>query len=202
MCADGKLTVLCAQDNIDELRGAMERMKFSYVAYSHAAFADLRELFGVDAAGYTKSLGGHKDAKFDGGASGAIMFFSADKRYIIKQVEKAEREKLVELLPGYHEHMRENDGSTMLLRVLQCCSIRMYRKELNFMVTENLFYHQGVVVKPDATYDIKGRCAYTRVLRPSRSLSERLVSLAAGLIGTRAARARTSRRGARSRTRT
>ena len=156
MCADGKLTVLCAQDNIDELRGAMERMKFSYVAYSHAAFADLRELFGVDAAGYTKSLGGHKDAKFDGGASGAIMFFSADKRYIIKQVEKAEREKLVELLPGYHEHMRENDGSTMLLRVLQCCSIRMYRKELNFMVTENLFYHKGAVVKPDATYDIKG----------------------------------------------
>ena len=200
--------MLCAQDNIDELRGAMERMKFSYVAYSHAAFADLRELFGVDAAGYTKSLGGHKDAKFDGGASGAIMFFSADKRYIIKQVEKAERETLVKLLPGYHEHMRENDGSTMLLRVLQCCSIRMYRKELNFMVTENLFYHQGVVVKPDATYDIKGRCAYTIVYRPfctfaqSRLSQVGLVSFTAGLIGTRAARARTSRRGARSRTRT
>ena len=170
--------MLCAQDNIDELRGAMERMKFSYVAYSHAAFADLRELFGVDAAGYTKSLGGHKDAKFDGGASGAIMFFSADKRYIIKQVEKAERETLVKLLPGYHEHMRENDGSTMLLRVLQCCSIRMYRKELNFMVTENLFYHQGVVVKPDATYDIKGRCAYTIVYRPFCTFAQSRLSQA------------------------
>ena len=50
----------------------------------------------------------------------------------------------------------ESATGAELLRVLQCCSIRMYRKELNFMVTENLFYHKGAVVKPDATYDIKG----------------------------------------------
>ena len=46
---------------------------------------------------------------------------------------------------------------SMLPRILQSCSITMYRKTLHFMVIENIFFTpDGGVVRPSAVYDIKG----------------------------------------------
>eukprot|EP01050_Picozoa_sp_SAG11_P011290 SAG11_NODE_1186_length_5590_cov_2.852850_3_plen_110_part_00 len=45
-------------------------------------------------AEYIHSLRGYKNERFDGGASGAIMFFSADQRYIVKQMARSEAKKL------------------------------------------------------------------------------------------------------------
>lgn len=83
-------------------------------------------MFGVDGISYATSLRGHKDAHFDGGKSGAIFFFSADQRYIIKEVTNSERKALVKLLPGYKDHMRAHCQTSMLPRIVQCCSIYMY----------------------------------------------------------------------------
>ena len=46
-------------------------------------------------------------ATFDGGKSGAIMFFSADKRYIVKQMSRAECKLLCKLVVDYYNHICE-----------------------------------------------------------------------------------------------
>ncbi len=133
------------------MRGALDRMKFSFTSYSHEVMQELRDgksfgsesftivtynghgldfvmytdVFGVDGISYATSLRGHKDAHFDGGKSGAIFFFSADQKYIIKEVTDSERKALVKLLPGYLDHMRANCQTSMLPRIVQCCSVYM-----------------------------------------------------------------------------
>ena len=59
-----------------------------------------------------------------GGKSGAIMFFSGDQRYIVKQMEGAEAAKLQRIVKGYEAHMLANPDS-MLLRIVSCCSVVM-----------------------------------------------------------------------------
>ena len=43
----------------------------------------------------------HKKNSFTGGASGAFMYFSGDKRFIVKQITDDERKVLLDLLPTY-----------------------------------------------------------------------------------------------------
>eukprot|EP01047_Picozoa_sp_COSAG01_P068841 COSAG01_NODE_10043_length_2263_cov_1.897921_3_plen_314_part_01 len=171
--------------------------------------------------------------------AGAIFFFSADQRFIIKEVVTSERHALMGLLPSYVEHMRRypesllprivqvislflswlafflcdhmaiihpgalaayqtarsvrpvrpvrpvrrlpcspcsppaklprcqghqgllvvwfySPSSTPAAATAQICSIRMYRRTLNFMVMENIFSTAEGLVKPSAVYDIKG----------------------------------------------
>eukprot|EP01048_Picozoa_sp_COSAG05_P001127 COSAG05_NODE_36_length_27735_cov_238.370893_12_plen_210_part_00 len=88
-------------DDIKGLTWALKRMNFSFHVYANARTATLRRQFGIDERQYTASLGGHKNAHFDGGKSGAIFFFSKDQRYIVKEVTKAERRALLKLLPEY-----------------------------------------------------------------------------------------------------
>lgn len=83
------------------------------------------DVFGVEGVSYATSISGHKDAHFDGGKSGAIFFFSADQRYIIKEVTDSERKALVKLLPAYLVYMRAHRQTSMLPRIVQCCSIYM-----------------------------------------------------------------------------
>ena len=55
---------------------------------------------------------------------------------------------------------------SMLPRILQSCSITMYRKTLHFMVIENIFFApDGGVVRPSAVYDIKVRPDMIRIAR-------------------------------------
>eukprot|EP01048_Picozoa_sp_COSAG05_P001126 COSAG05_NODE_36_length_27735_cov_238.370893_11_plen_201_part_00 len=61
---------------------------------------------------------------------------------------------------------------SMLPRILQSCSITMYRKTLHFMVIENIFFTPDGVVRPSAVYDIKGswvdrNASGTRTHRPT-----------------------------------
>lgn len=140
---------------LNGLRHSLKRINFSYTSYADSECRQLRDIFAIPEGGYLASLGGHCDAHFDGGKSGAIFFFSSDKRFIIKEVVASERRTLMALLPDYVEHMSHHPES-LLPRILQLCSIQMYRRTLNFMVMENIFCTGDEVVKPSAVYDIKG----------------------------------------------
>ena len=43
--------------------------------------------FGVSGETFHNSMREYRNARFDGGASGAVMFFSENKRFIVKQME-------------------------------------------------------------------------------------------------------------------
>jgi len=92
----------------------------------------------------------YEASDFSGGASGAFMYFSNDKRYIVKQMSHEEHTLLLKMLDDYHAHMRDNPNS-LLLRVVQCNRVQMYQGcakvpvvgkclmgRLYFMVFENV----------------------------------------------------------------
>lgn len=135
--------------------------KFQFKTYQPKKFRRLREMFGIDIRGdegqdseLHKSMESFEVANFTGGASGAFMYFSADKRFIIKQINKNEVNRMLKMLDGYIQHLedsRDGDGPphSLLQRVVQCnritmsehdkcCGIRPGR--LYFMVMENCFY--------------------------------------------------------------
>ena len=92
----------------------------------------------------------YEASDFSGGASGAFMYFSNDKRYIVKQMSHEEHTLLLKMLPEYHAYMEHNPKS-LLLRVVQCNRVQMYQGcakvpvvgkclmgRLHFMVFENI----------------------------------------------------------------
>jgi hypothetical protein len=103
-------------------------------------------------------------ANFSGGASGNFMYYSKDKRFIVKQITYSEFKKLMSMLDGYIAHMEkaaahgrtEGKVNSLLLRIVQCNRIDMYGvlgelhnrmpnwdgRRMHFIVTENVFYER------------------------------------------------------------
>jgi 1-phosphatidylinositol-4-phosphate 5-kinase len=81
------------------------------------------------------------------------MFFSADQRYIVKQMASSEAKKLQEIIGDYSEHMAQRPNS-LLCRIVHACSVVMYGTKLDFMVLENCFWNASVDISE--IYDLKG----------------------------------------------
>ena len=141
---------------IDMWRGSLERWSFDFQLHCDQEFTEMRRVCGITTEEYTRSLSDYKNARFDGGASGAIMFFSQDSRYIVKQMTGGELKVLQSIMRDYVGFMSRHPDS-LLVRVVQACSIKMYRQTLHFMVIENCFY-AGAQGRFDLslTYDLKG----------------------------------------------
>lgn len=139
--------------------------KFKFKTYCPKKFRKLREMFDIDISGdegtqslLHQAMAEYKTGSFTGGASGSFMYYSGDKRFIVKQITETEKDVMLEILDGYIRHMEESrDGSrgrgavqSLLLRVVQLNRIQMYQHEvcgmtvmrgrLHFMVFENCFY--------------------------------------------------------------
>jgi hypothetical protein len=62
---------------------------------------------------------------FSEARGGGFFFLSADGRYIIKSMTRAEHHTLLALLPHYCRHVRDNRRS-LICRISGCYSITMY----------------------------------------------------------------------------
>ena len=112
-------------------------------------FRRLREMFEIDTLGgdgkdsfLHKSMEAFQVSEFSGGASGQFMYYSADKRFIVKQVDHIEMKRMLEMLTAYFNHMEksrpvlgrgpggEDKGPpcSLLQRVVQCHRITMYQQ--------------------------------------------------------------------------
>ena len=136
--------------------------QFKFKTYEPAKFRRLRESFGMEPRGddgqqsqLLQAMESHEEGSFSGGASGMFMYYSGDRRFIVKQITETEKDVMLEILDDYISHMessRSADGpiSSLLLRVVQLNRIQMYQHEvcghavmqgyLYFVVTENCFY--------------------------------------------------------------
>ena len=143
--------------------------QYKFRTYRPKEFRKLRELFNIDthskdgADGLLhKAMEAHQEGSFTGGASGSFMYFSGDKRFIVKQITHGEMVVLLEILPYYIEHMEKSKDldpesptyqqcKSLLLRIVQCNRIKMYHStnrcigkclqgRVYFMVFENLFW--------------------------------------------------------------
>ena len=135
---------------------------FKFRTYAPKKFRKLRELFGVDTLGgdgsdsrLHQAMEQYKTGSFTGGASGSFMYYSGDKRFIVKQITESEKDVMLDILDAYLEHMEDSRDSddkvqSLLLRVVQLNRMQMYshqvggctlmRGRLYFMVFENIFW--------------------------------------------------------------
>ena len=124
------------------------------VDYAPKVFESLRSLFGVSEGSYRISIceAALKGSGAGAGASGSLFFTSADNRYIIKSLPKAETVKLRGILKAYHQHMMKNNNS-LLPKFYGLYKLRAGRRWMRVVVMNNVFF---TPLKIHEKYDLKG----------------------------------------------
>ncbi|MES1914503.1 MAG: hypothetical protein MHM6MM_006566 [Cercozoa sp. M6MM] len=158
----------------------------NFRSYAPVAFSFMRRAVGVSDADFLVSIRGadsginEMQEKFTEGRSGSFMYFTLDKRYIVKTVTKQELQLLLQLLPALVAHRAANADS-LVAPFLSAHSISMYRTTVRFVVMSSVFFSQALrqAVPMDETYDLKGswvdRHADPRLLLGKRDIPPHLL---------------------------
>mmetsp|Transcript_28651 Transcript_28651/g.72120 ORF Transcript_28651/g.72120 Transcript_28651/m.72120 type:complete len:743 (-) Transcript_28651:249-2477(-) len=134
---------------------------FKFKDYAPIIFSNLREMFSIDTADYLVALCNTRDDGTNAlrimgtpGKSGSLFFFSHDMRFIVKTLPKREATLLLEILPAYYQHVRQNPG-TYLPRFygLYRWKHDYTRKNVRFVVMNNVFATSLAIHK---RFDLKG----------------------------------------------
>lgn len=144
---------------------------FKFKDYCPKVFRQLRERFGIDAADYMVSLTGDYvlTELSTPGKSGSVFFFSADERFIIKTVSKAEARHLLEILPTYCDHMMKNPHS-LITRFFGLHRVKPFKgKKTHFVVMGNIFVPDREIAE---RYDLKGSTLGRTALEHGQDRSE------------------------------
>lgn len=131
--------------------------RFRFVDYEPWLFRTLRALNGIDEADYIRALSRTKREKFgEGGASGAFLYFSADERFIVKTLTRAECDTLCAMLHDYAVYMTSHPHA-LITRFYGAHELHMYGTVLYLVVMANVLTTGGT---PSLTlherYDLKG----------------------------------------------
>ncbi|CAI5719794.1 unnamed protein product [Hyaloperonospora brassicae] len=135
--------------------------------YKPLAFAELRQVHGIKAADFVKSFQTSTKPNISEGASGAFMFFSGDKKYIVKSMAEEEARFLCEIAESYAKYLTRNPLS-LITKFYGCFKITMFDKRFYFIVMENLFDVMEEGVQIHHRFDIKGSWVNRSYKRPRR----------------------------------
>lgn len=148
--------------------GSSSTNKIKFTHYKPEAFAELRVSCGIDSSHFLESFASSTKPNISEGASGAFIFFSGDKRFIVKSMAEAECRFLCEIADDYVEYLITNPSS-LVTKFYGCFKITMYQKNFYFVVMENLFHvaeSEGVLIHH--RFDIKGSWVNRSYKRPRR----------------------------------
>lgn len=134
--------------------------EFEFSAFNTRVFAELRDSAGLQPRFVAGSLSpgallrDELSAHFsEGGASSSFFCRSIDKTLIVKTIEAGEVQSLIEFLPAYVEHLRENPDS-LLLRFYGLFAVKAQRAErVYFVLMGNVLPDPS---KMTEMYDLKG----------------------------------------------
>jgi hypothetical protein len=127
----------------------------------------IRLRFGITTEDFARSfpLGGIEGGGVGEGKSGNVIWFTGDRRFVLKTLSSKEFKFLTKILPYYYEHMVDNGAHTLLCRYMGIYSICINRgAPVRVVVMNNVFYHppnplaRGANVVMDEVFDIKGSC--------------------------------------------
>lgn len=138
-----------------------------FTPYKPQAFAKLRQAFEIKAADFIKSFQTSTKPNISEGASGAFMFFSGDKKYIVKSMGEEEARFLCEIADKYTDYLILNPSS-LITKFYGCFKITMYDRRFYFIVMENLFDVMAEGVQIHHRFDIKGSWVNRSYKRPRR----------------------------------
>lgn len=127
----------------------------TFIVYRPCAFLDFREKVGLVENAFVGSLtiesltGG---TTMNSGKSGALFWFSADRRYILKTMERFEVDALCGMMKEYTSFLEAHPNS-LLARYFAAYSLTRGGQELIVVVMNNVF---RAPYRPDFIYDLKG----------------------------------------------
>lgn len=133
-------------------------------AYHPSQFYRIRCHFGIETEDFLKSFKTCSKPMISEGASGAFMYFSGDRSYIVKSLTKAESDFLNRILSEYLEYLSSN-SDTFITRFLGSYCAHLYGKLYYYVVMENIFDTQPGV-KIHQRYDIKGSWVNRNATKP------------------------------------
>ncbi|XP_065054078.1 phosphatidylinositol 5-phosphate 4-kinase type-2 beta-like isoform X2 [Rhopilema esculentum] len=126
---------------------------FKFKEYCPLVFQNLRERFGIDDQLYARSFQEALQMSESSGNSGAKLFETGDKAFIVKSIESEEVEMMHSLLPKYHEYVVESHGETLLPQYLGMYRVTVDGKEHYFITFRTVFSLTKTIHKK---YDLKG----------------------------------------------
>ena len=129
------------------------RSSFLFTDYSPKQFSQMRELSGITNDDYLNSFKSTTMPSFSEGRSGAFLYFSSDRKYIVKTTTKTEFEKLLQILPEYVNYYIEElqlGHKPLITRFLGAHKIVMYDIPLYFVIMQN------ICPSVQEKYDLKG----------------------------------------------
>lgn len=121
--------------------------------YDEGTFKHVRAALGITDEDYVTALSETVAANFSGGSSGAFMYFTKDKRYVVKTLTRTELVVLRGMLHEYCAYI-QNRPNSLLTKFLGCYSVRLYGKTLYFCVMTNMLFSGDR--KAQDVYDLKG----------------------------------------------
>eukprot|EP01127_Copromyxa_protea_P017902 TRINITY_DN5526_c0_g1_i1.p1 TRINITY_DN5526_c0_g1~~TRINITY_DN5526_c0_g1_i1.p1 ORF type:complete len:704 (+),score=82.04 TRINITY_DN5526_c0_g1_i1:39-2150(+) len=145
-------------ERCDEVDDDLIVSNFTIISLCPYAFHNIRMRCGYPTHEYYKHLNpstfvdyAMKHQKFSGGRSGSFFVYSPGKRLIIKTIPESEYRKMCQLMPYYYWHLMDNPHS-LIVRILGCFEVQVFRSSLYVLVMENVF--QGFNIQK--IYDLKG----------------------------------------------
>jgi 1-phosphatidylinositol-4-phosphate 5-kinase len=135
------------------LATANRRSMFMFTDYSPKHFAKMREVSGIANEDYLESFKSTTMPSFSEGRSGAFLYFSSDRKYIVKTTTKTEFDKLLQILPQYVEYFVDQISQghkPLITRFLGAHKIIMYDIPLYFVIMQN------ICPSVQEKYDLKG----------------------------------------------
>lgn len=138
-----------------------------FTPYRPLYFAELRQAYGIKATDFLQSFQTSTKPSISEGASGAFIFFSGDKKYIVKSMAEEEARFLCEIAEDYVEYLITNPSS-FITKFYGCFKITLYDTSFYFVVMENLFDVAETGVQIHHRFDIKGSWVNRSYKRPRR----------------------------------
>jgi len=141
---------------------AKRKVRRLFGDFQHATFYEfqcdyfrrIRAACHIDSEAYTKAFEKKLKARLtQGGASGALFFFSNCESFIAKSCSRAEREVVISNAKEYCEYIEKNPN-TRITKILGIYRLKIYGVKMNFFVMTNIFPSNDIVYSEK--YDIKG----------------------------------------------
>ena len=134
-------------------RFSARRSAFLFTDYSPKQFAKMREVTGIQNEDYLDSFKSTTMPSFSEGRSGAFLYFSSDRKYIVKTTTQTEFTKLLNILPEYVQYFVDQQAQghqPLVTRFLGAHKIVMYDIPLYFVIMQN------ICPSVQEKYDLKG----------------------------------------------
>lgn len=136
-----------------ELEGPTTTSKAIFRDFHPNSFQEIRRLSGISSDSYIMSFSGRTKERFSEGKSGSFLYYTGDQLFILKTCTRAEQRYLLQILPQYMNHIRDNPNS-YLCRYVGCHELVMDHHSVSFIVLTNIL--NNTTMNVDEFYDLKG----------------------------------------------